>query len=195
MTQFSNLTDVNFHGVLDYLERGAVFEELLRNSNEKFNILEVKQHPDFTMFLGQSVPNGMKFTVDKMTKTLTIKEHRLKKFVDFLASLDHPPLKVEKPSFNDPEYMVKSLQYNYPHLAMVSHKVHELTMADGFAPLFFFNWNGVMGNEVCKMLDITFQGEYYKNSVIGTEWENTYNKLADIIKQVAETKKGFLMVV
>lgn len=106
-------------------------------------------------------------------------------FRDFLASLVYPCVQIEEPSFSDPDYNNKSYQHRFPHVHGMYQK-KDLKIEDEFVAIIHFSdCEGVIGNELCVLLDKAF--DKYMEKASGSDWFGKYKAMAECVKLAAES--------
>lgn len=145
----------------------------------------IHNHENFLKHLGSNLKNGM--VVNKLETNGRYRSSYLNHshFREFLASLVYPCVQIEKPSFSDPDFDEKNYQFHFPHLHGMYQK-DNLSLCDDFVAIIHFSdCEGVIGNELCKVLDLSF--DKYMDKASGSEWFEQYKRMAECVKFAAES--------
>lgn len=164
-----------------------VIEDATEEQKEDFGYIYQPDH--FKDHLGSNLKNKMVINVLETEGEYQSGYGRHSYFRDFLASLVYPCVQIPKPSFDDPEYSNKDYQHRFPHVHGMYQK-SDLQLEDDFVAIIHFSdCEGVIGNELCKVLDASF--DKYMNKASDSEWFGQYKAMAECVKAAA-TSGGYL---
>lgn len=149
----------------------------------------IYQPEGFSEHLGSSIKHGMIVDFKEIDGEYRSGYIQHSHFREFLASLVYPCVQIEKPSYSDPDYGNKDYQHRFPHVHGM-YQNDNLKLDDDFVAIIHFSdCEGVIGNELCKVLDAAFDKHMDKAS--SSDWFGKYKDMAECVKAAAESG-GFL---
>lgn len=156
-------------------------------------LFSLYQSEHFTEQLGDDLKRGMKFDYDKMIHgegDFCCGYSRYGYFREFLASLAYDKVEVPKPDYSDPDYRNKDYQHRFPHIHGM-YQVEDLSLEHDFvAMIHFSDCEGVICKKYCDILYKAFLK--HQDKAVGSDWESKYFDMMQCLKDVYESKKGFL---
>ncbi|MCP3679919.1 MAG: hypothetical protein GY782_06460 [Gammaproteobacteria bacterium] len=163
--------------------------EIIENPTEKQkdDLTKIYQPKDFEVHLGESLSNGMyvnRIHCGESDYQSGYGNHSY--FREYLAELaGYKRIKVKKPDYSDPDYSNKDYQHRFPHIYGM-YQTDGLTIEHDFVAIIHFSdCEGVIGNELCKVLDASF--DKYMDKAKVSDWFDKYKSMADCVKEAAES--------
>lgn len=146
---------------------------------------KIYQPDEFKDHLGDALSNGMVINeIECGDNDYRSSYGRHSYFREFLAELaGFPCEEIDKPDFSDPDYSNKDYQHRFPFVHGM-HQTENLTLKNDFVAIIHFSdCEGVIGNELCKVLDIAFDKHMTKASE--SKWFDKYKDMAGCVKDAA----------